>query len=100
MEAENEAERLRSEFVLAIYLLGQNYDLSPDNYSALFNLASGDPALKVMQRAFHEMALEHIRAYDSHSVYHPKTETEDRETWGSLLPHGSLSRHQSVRHVT
>jgi hypothetical protein len=61
LEAEDRAERLRAELALAIHLLARNYRLGPADFLALLEFSPGDPALAALQRAFHEMALEHVR---------------------------------------
>jgi hypothetical protein len=59
-EAEDEAERLRSELALIVFLLSRNYQLTPDLYQELLDFPPGDPALVEMQRAVHALAIEQM----------------------------------------
>jgi len=61
LEAEDEIEGRRVELALAIYLLGQNYDLGPADYSRLLEFPPGNPALAALQRDFHNLAADHLR---------------------------------------
>src|SRR3954447_13765680 len=61
-EAEDDAERLRAELALAIFLLSRNYDLLPRDYRAILQFEPGDPALAEMQRAVHTLAADQVRA--------------------------------------
>ncbi|MBX6311450.1 MAG: hypothetical protein IRY99_00775, partial [Isosphaeraceae bacterium] len=68
LEAEDEVELLRAELALAIFLLGWNYDLSPEAYGTLLDCSPGHPALSAMQRAFHKVALAHARAWQARAI--------------------------------
>jgi hypothetical protein len=59
-EAEDEAERLRAELALTIFLLNRNYELSPELYQTLLDFEPGDPALAALQRDVHGLALSQI----------------------------------------
>lgn len=61
LEAESQAEARLSELALAMFLLGQNYRLTPQNYQELFTFKSGSIELANSQSAFHDLALDHIR---------------------------------------
>ena len=60
-EAEDEADRLRSELALSIFLLARNYELTPEAFQVLLDFAPGDPAQAQMQRDVHALAVEQIR---------------------------------------
>lgn len=62
LDAEDTPDRLRSELVLAIHLLGRNYRLRPREYRKLLGFPAGSPALAAAQHAFHELATQHLRA--------------------------------------
>src|SRR5947209_20097825 len=53
-EAEDDAERLRAELALTIFLLSRNYNLLPQDYRAILEFDPGDTALAAMQHAIHE----------------------------------------------
>ena len=81
LEAEDEAERLRAELALAILLLATNYDLAPSDYGALLDYPPGDPALAAVQRAFHDLAMDYVRAGRPTAESRPAT-----RGWTSNLP--------------
>lgn len=56
-EAEDEAEQLRSELALTIFLLSRNYQLTSDAYQDLLDFQPGDPALIEMQQTVHVLAV-------------------------------------------
>jgi hypothetical protein len=59
LEAQDGSEQLRSELAFAIYLLEQNYHLSPADYRALLaSRGSSD-----WQPSFHQIAEEHLHAF-------------------------------------
>src|SRR4051794_3064968 len=62
IEAEDEAEQLRAELALAIYLLSRNYDLGPADYRAILGPPSSQ-TLEAMKQSFHQLAMDHIRSY-------------------------------------
>lgn len=59
-EAEDEAERLRSELALTIFLLSRNYQLTPEAYQELLDFPPGDPTLVELQQAVHALAVEQM----------------------------------------
>jgi hypothetical protein len=61
-EVESESERRLAELALAIFLLGQNYQLSPVDYQRLLGFAPHSPELTESQRAFSRVAQEHLRS--------------------------------------
>ena len=61
LEAESHAEARLAELVLAMFLLGQNYRLTPLDYQELFTFTSDSTELANSQSAFHDLALDHIR---------------------------------------
>lgn len=61
--AEDDAERLRAELGLAIDLLARNYDLRPEEYQRLLIFTPGGEALAEVQRAFHQLASDHLRRF-------------------------------------
>jgi len=61
-EAEDDSERLRAELAFLLYLLSWNYDLSPEHFGQLLLFPADSPDLAELQRAFREVALDHLRA--------------------------------------
>jgi hypothetical protein len=61
LEAESHAEARLAELALAMFLLGQNYRLTPRDYQELFIFTSDSTELANSQSAFHDLALDHIR---------------------------------------
>jgi len=61
LEAESHAEAQLAELVLAMFLLGQNYRLTPLDYQYLFTFRSDSAELAHSKSAFHDLALDHIR---------------------------------------
>jgi len=61
LEAESHAEARLAELVLAMFLLRQNYRLTPKDYQELFTFTSDSTELANSQSAFHDLALDHIR---------------------------------------
>jgi hypothetical protein len=61
LEAESQAEARLAELALAMFLLGQNYRLTPQDYQELFTFTSDSKELANSQAAFHDLALDHIR---------------------------------------
>jgi hypothetical protein len=61
LEAESHAEARLAELALAMFLLGQNYRLTPLDYQELFTFRSDSAELASSQTAFHDLALDHIR---------------------------------------
>ncbi len=61
----DQAETLRAELALTIFLLTRNYDLSAGALDRLLRFAPGDPALIVLQRDVHAIALESLRRSSS-----------------------------------
>jgi hypothetical protein len=61
LEAESHAEARLAELALAIFLLGQNYRLTPPEYQQLFTFTPDSAELTESQSAFHDLALDHIR---------------------------------------
>jgi hypothetical protein len=60
LEAESHAEARLAELALAMFLLGQNYRLTPQDYQELFTFTSDSAELANSQSAFHDLALDHI----------------------------------------
>src|SRR5262249_37458682 len=63
-EAEDEAELRRAELAFAIYLLGENYALSPTDYQRLLEFAPDSGDSTVWRNEFHEVAQEHVESFD------------------------------------
>jgi hypothetical protein len=63
LEAEDRSEQYMAELSLAIFLLDQNYDLSPDQYQRVLGSNTSSPAMSDWQRAFHEIAQEHMHVF-------------------------------------
>lgn len=63
LEAEDDFERLRAELALAIRLLRLNYELEPADYGRLLSFAPNHPDRIPVQQAFHELAIDHVRAF-------------------------------------
>ena len=61
LEAESHAEARLAELALAMFLLGQNYQLTPSDYQELFTFRFDSTELANSQSAFHDLALDHIR---------------------------------------
>jgi hypothetical protein len=61
LEAESHAEARLAELALAMFLLGQNYRLTPQDYQELFTFTPDSAELANSQSAFHDLALDHIR---------------------------------------
>jgi hypothetical protein len=61
LEAESHAEAQLAELALAMFLLGQNYRLTPLDYQELFTFKSDSAELANSQAAFHDLALDHIK---------------------------------------
>src|SRR4051794_36061040 len=55
-ESEDEAERLRAELALAIYLLARNYHLSPRDFRELLECRPDDPRIRAMKHSFRGLA--------------------------------------------
>jgi hypothetical protein len=62
LEADSRDDLLRAELSLTIFLLGENYRLSPDACFQVLSFAPGDPLLEESRRALHSLAMEHVRA--------------------------------------
>ena len=62
LEAEDGSERLLAELALAIHLIGVNYKLSSENLAFLLTFPRGSKELAESQRAFAELAREHIQS--------------------------------------
>lgn len=71
LDAEDTAERLRSELILAIHLLGRNYHLGAGEFRELLGFPTGSQALAAAQEAFHELAAQHLRALRAHTEVGP-----------------------------
>jgi hypothetical protein len=69
IEAEDDSELSRAELAFAIFLLGQNYDLSPLDYEQL--LAFGPDSAKAIHWRFalHELAHEHLLYFSDAGVF-------------------------------
>jgi hypothetical protein len=61
LEADDHAEQRLAELVLAMFLLGQNYRLTPEEYQELFTFEPESSELADSQAAFHDLAQDHIR---------------------------------------
>jgi hypothetical protein len=61
LESEEPAERTLSELALAIFLLGLNYRLSPEDYQHLFTFEHESSDLGESQTAFHDLTDVHLR---------------------------------------
>lgn len=88
VEAEDLPERRRGELVLAVELLGRNYDLRPDQLRELLDRPSGGEEARRLQQAFADLAAEHLqRARGSRA---PEPTARPTSRWGRLLE--ALSR--------
>jgi hypothetical protein len=88
IEAEDISELLRAELAFAIYLLGQNYDLSPLAYQELFLFGSDDPRLETMRQSIRHLAQSHISVFYSvaGSTHVSSDSTDGRTQTSQSLP--------------
>ncbi len=68
-EAGDRPEEVLTELALAIYLLGHNYSLSPEDYQRLLGTKSECPDPAGWQVAFHDIAQEHLRSFRGSSHF-------------------------------
>jgi len=61
-EAQDEPERQLGELALAIFLLGIECDLSPDEYNRLLCFPPGHPGAETLRARFRALALLHAKA--------------------------------------
>jgi hypothetical protein len=64
-EAEDNSERRLAELSFAIFLLGQNYCLSPVDYQQLLDFGSKSSESNAWQIAIHQLTQEHVRCFSS-----------------------------------
>jgi len=69
IEAEDDSELSRAELAFAIFLLGQNYDLSPVDYQRLLAFCPDSAEAIHWRLAFHELAHEHLRYFSDPGVF-------------------------------
>jgi hypothetical protein len=62
LDAEDRADLLRTELILAIHLLARNYNLGAKEFRSLLAFPPGSPSLAASQEAFHELATQHLEA--------------------------------------
>jgi hypothetical protein len=60
LEAEDTSDQRLAELALAIFLLGQNYQLTSLDYQRLFTFQPNSTELADSQSAFHDLARDHI----------------------------------------
>ena len=86
-EAEDATERLRAELALTIFLLSRNYEISPELYQTLLDFEPGDPALTVLQRDVHALALAQVALLpsDEGAAEHDPLRSEMLSSLGNLL---------------
>lgn len=87
-EAEDEPDRLRSELVLAICLLGSNYRLTPTDYQRILRFVPDDPALPASQVAFRAIGDEHLRSSQARAPRpsaEPRPSAVPRPAWFSRM---------------
>jgi hypothetical protein len=65
IEAESRDEMLRAELALAIFLLGQNYELTPPACFQILGFEPDSSALVETQEAIHRLAMDHVHARQS-----------------------------------
>jgi hypothetical protein len=80
-EAEDDAERLRSELALTILLLSRNYDLKPGDYQRLLGYRPNDPALAEMQRAVHDFVMDQARRHHALLRLAPPAADAGSQNW-------------------
>jgi hypothetical protein len=91
-EAEDHVDLLRAELVLAIHLLGRNYELGPEDYQELLAFEPGGTTLAQVQRAIHNLALAYCSSATG-SGKSPVTDTRfDRRIEPRRLPARGISR--------
>lgn len=61
IDVEDQAEALRAELSLTIFLLRRDYDLSPDELALLLTFTPDDPALAALQNAVHDLVAERFK---------------------------------------
>ena len=69
IEAEDDSETRRAELAFAIFLLAQNYDLSPVDYQQLLDFGPDSAEAIHWQFAFHELAHEHLLYFSVAGVF-------------------------------
>jgi hypothetical protein len=63
VEADDQAEQLRAELALGIYLISTNYDLPTLAFGPLLEFRPDDPSLERFQADLHQVALAYVRAH-------------------------------------
>jgi hypothetical protein len=61
-ESQDDSERRRGELALAIFLLGIDHDLGPDDYSRLLTFPPGDLRAEMLRADFRALARLHAEA--------------------------------------
>jgi hypothetical protein len=84
-EAEDDSERRLAELSFAIFLLGQNYRLSPSDYQQLLDFGSEASESIAWQVALHQFTQEHLHFFSSAPDCPQQTEL-------ASIPPGLVSR--------
>jgi hypothetical protein len=63
LEAEDRPEQTLGELAFAVYLLEQNYHLTPADYRRLLATNPTRPSTNTWQASFHQIAQEHLHAF-------------------------------------
>jgi hypothetical protein len=63
MAAENDSERRLAELAFAIFLLNQNYCLSPTDYEQLLDYPAGSPESSDWERSLHQLVQDHLHCF-------------------------------------
>ncbi|WP_152054007.1 hypothetical protein [Tautonia marina] len=85
-EAEDRSERLRSELALIIHLLEFNYALDIADAQRILEFEPNSPALLQAQRAFHELACDHVQGFRRRlAAIEPRVEPRRKRSWLDAL---------------
>lgn len=85
-EAEDRPERLRSELALIIHLLEFNYALDIAGAQQILEFEPNSPALLRAQRAFHELACDHVQGFRRRATaIEPTVEPRRKRSWLDAL---------------
>lgn len=61
VEADEESDRCLAELATAIFLLGSNYELEPEDFQRLLTFEPGSPEQTAWRHALREIIAEHVR---------------------------------------
>jgi len=84
-EAGDEADLLRAELALTIYLLSRNYRLTPEDYTAILGVSGDDDRLARVQAGCRAAASAHIARGRASLPHQPDRKGPEPESWRSGL---------------